>query len=93
MGRGVSLWIACLLPLAWLVYDAQDTIIYLYPQLETLDLTMITVPQVLGGSAPARPQYNLLTPASGSALVGQAGQTLAAVLQHEAGFALEHALA
>lgn len=29
---------------AWLVYDAQDTLIYLFPHLEDVDLTLITVP-------------------------------------------------
>lgn len=28
----------------WLVYDAQDTLIYLVPRLEELDLTLVTVP-------------------------------------------------
>lgn len=29
---------------AWLIYDAQDSVVYFYPQLETLDRTIVTVP-------------------------------------------------
>ena len=48
---------------------------------DPVNFTMTTVPLVLGTGAPARPVYTRIAPASGTTLVGRAGQTLAGGIQ------------
>lgn len=44
---GVLIWPWGLLTasaVSWLIYDAQDSVVYFFPQLEEIDLTLVTVP-------------------------------------------------